>query len=171
MNEPDLMNNKFQLHEAMEEARDVIGRCLTSMGQLTGREYRDTDGYTAEDAECCFCCWAPASTLPRKRWTTTGRKGKARRRYLPCPASVSGKESLSALCRNAKTVMARDRQDSYGAGGGNLTLELKAALQSAGSTARVLSRIYGLGGRDFYVEDAVELLDGGSPRTPPPSVI
>lgn len=45
-----------------------------------------------------------------------------------------------------------------------MTLELKAALKDRNSRARVLSRIYGLGGRDFYVQDALELfrqcLDG-----------
>ena len=40
-------------------------------------------------------------------------------------------------------------------------LELKAALQSSGVTARVISRIYGLGGRDFYIEDAKAMLDAG----------
>ena len=30
---------------------------------------------------------------------------------------------------HAKTIVAADRQDSYGAGGGNMSLELRAALQ------------------------------------------
>ena len=46
-------------------------------------------------------------------------------------------------------------QDSYGAMGGNLSIELKAMLQEHGKGAdcRVLSRVYGLGGRDVRVED------------------
>ena len=50
-----------------------------------------------------------------------------------------------------------DRQDSYGAGGGNMALEIRALLQEQGSTCRVMSRVYGLGGRDFYLEDAKTL--------------
>lgn len=73
-------------------------------------------------------------------------------------------EELYDLCKSAVTILAADRQDSYGAGGGNMTLELKAALKDHNSKARVISRIYGLGGRDFYVQDALELfrqcLDG-----------
>ena len=57
-----------------------------------------------------------------------------------------------------KTVIVCDRQDSYGANGGNMSLEIKAAMQEAGITTRVITRIYGLGGRDFYKDDAKALL-------------
>ena len=40
-----------------------------------------------------------------------------------------------------------------------MTLEIRAALQKHGITTRVLSRVYGLGGRDFYEKDALELFD------------
>ena len=58
------------------------------------------------------------------------------------------RQALYALCQNVKTIIVADRQDSYGAGGGNMTLEIKAMLQSFGKgndDIRVLSRIYGLG--------------------------
>ena len=54
---------------------------------------------------------------------------------------------------HAKTIVAADRQDSYGAGGGNMSLELRAALQDITDSThpiRVLTRIYGLGGKDFF---------------------
>ena len=74
-------------------------------------------------------------------------------------------EAVRALCQSASTIVIADRQDSYGAGGGNMTLEIKAALQGGPAQnhgpVRVLSRIYGLGGKDFYVEDAVALLREG----------
>ena len=56
-------------------------------------------------------------------------------------------------------MLVGDRQDSYGAGGGNMSLEIRAALQRAGVSARVLSRVYGLGGLDFYVEDAERMIE------------
>lgn len=63
--------------------------------------------------------------------------------------------------------MAADRQDSYGAGGGNLSLEVRSALQRSGSTVKVKSLVYGLGGKDFFAEDAVKMIqwaeDAGTP--------
>lgn len=167
MNEPDLMNNKFQLHKAMEEARDVIGQVFGEFGELTGREYGDTDAYKAEDADVLLVLLGSSFHTAKEAVDDYRKEGKScgvvtTHVLRPFPA-----EELAALCRNAKTVVVGDRQDSYGAGGGNLTLELKAALQSAGSTARVISRIYGLGGRDFYMEDAKELLDAGFSQDAP----
>lgn len=40
-----------------------------------------------------------------------------------------------------------------------MSLEIRAALQQKGNTARVISRIYGLGGRDFFEKDAIELFE------------
>ena len=73
-------------------------------------------------------------------------------RSAPVPA-----KELRVLCHNASTILVADRQDSYGAGGGNMSLELKAALSSLPHPPRILSRIYGLGGKDFFVEDALAL--------------
>ncbi len=53
--------------------------------------------------------------------------------------------------------MVGDRADSYGADGGNLSLEVRAAIQvDPDNRTRVLSRIYGLGGKDFDDSDAEE---------------
>ena len=60
-----------------------------------------------------------------------------------------------------------DRQDSYGAGGGNLSIEVRAAMQRYGSTVKIKSLIYGLGGLDFFAEDAVRMAEWAeNPDTP-----
>jgi len=69
--------------------------------------------------------------------------------------------NISNTLKNAKSVIIADRQDSYGAGGGNLTIEIKAALQEIGACTPVLSRVYGLSGRDFYVDDAAAMFEEG----------
>ena len=57
--------------------------------------------------------------------------------------------------RGVKAVTIGDRADSYGAGGGNVSLEVRAAIQlDPDNRTRVLSRIYGLGGKDFNAADA-----------------
>ncbi len=66
-------------------------------------------------------------------------------------------EEIAQICENSRYIMIADRQDSYGADGGNLSLEVRAAFQRYGSTAKVKSVVYGLGGKDFYVEDALRM--------------
>ncbi|UUZ94953.1 thiamine pyrophosphate-dependent enzyme [Paenibacillus sp. P25] len=63
-------------------------------------------------------------------------------------------KEIAEVLKNVKAVTIGDRADSYGAHGGNMTLEIKAALFTAGNRdTKVVSRVYGLGGKDFYAED------------------
>lgn len=161
MNEPDIINNKYQLHLAMEQARQVIPQVFGEFAQLTGRSYGSTCGYRTEDAEVVLFLLGSSYHTARVAVDKLREAGKKVGVFTanvlrPFPAA-----ELAEFCKGAKCVVVGDRQDSYGAGGGNMSLELKAALCDAGLRPRVLSRVYGLGGLDFYVEDAVSLLELG----------
>lgn len=161
MNEPDLINNKYQLHLAMEEARAVIPAVFEKYETLSGRTLRTVSTYRTEDAEVLLFVLGSAYLTARSAVDKLRAKGKRVGVFTlgtlrPFPAKEIGE-----LCQTAKTVVIADRQDSYGAMGGNMSLEIRAALQGAGITARVLSRVYGLGGLDFYERDAIDLLNSG----------
>ncbi|MCL2616899.1 MAG: pyruvate synthase, partial [Defluviitaleaceae bacterium] len=51
MNEPDLLNNKYQLHLAMEDARNVIPEVFAEYEAVSGRAYSSSFCYHTEDAE------------------------------------------------------------------------------------------------------------------------
>ncbi len=51
MNEPDLINNRYQLHLAMQQADALLPRIFEEYGALSGREYGKVEGYFREDAE------------------------------------------------------------------------------------------------------------------------
>ena len=73
----------------------------------------------------------------------------------PFPA----KEIREAL-KNVKGLLVGERADSYGAHGANLTHEIKSALQSDKENKTiVLSRVFGLGGTDFYADDAEDFFE------------
>ena len=161
MNEPDLINNRYQLHLAMEKGRSVIPKIFEEYKLLSGRSLSLTKAYKAEDAEVLLFVLGSAYLTARSAVDRLRGEGKkvgviSLGVLRPFPAV-----ELAALCKNAKCIITADRQDSYGAGGGNMSLELRAALQKAGNNTKVISRIYGLGGRDFYEKDAIELLESG----------
>ena len=148
----------------MEEARrnsDLFAEYET----LSGRKLSFCDGYQASDADILLFVLGSSYYTAMEAVDALRREGvKAGVITLyvlrPFPAA-----KLRELCKNAKTVLVADRQDSYGAGGGNMTLEIRAALQgqTSGSAApRILSRVYGLGGMDFFVEDAIALFLRGA---------
>jgi pyruvate ferredoxin oxidoreductase alpha subunit len=158
MNEPDLINNKYQLHLAMEEARQSLPRLFSEYGKLCGRDYAPCMGYHYKDAKILLFILGSSYHTAMEAVDSLRREGiKAGVVTLsvlrPFPVA-----ELRHFCANASTILVADRQDSYGAGGGNMTLEVKAALQGhTDHPVRILSRIYGLGGKDFFPEDAVAL--------------
>src|SRR5690606_39331645 len=50
MNDPDLINNKYQLHKAMEAAREVIQEGFAEDAELSGRHYPVVVLYSLGDA-------------------------------------------------------------------------------------------------------------------------
>lgn len=158
MNEPDILNNKFQLHQAMEQAREVIPSVFAEYAKLSGRSYASAEGYRTEDAEVLLFLLGSAYHTAKVAVDRLRKEGKKVGVFTTSCLRPYPAEELYRLCRKAKTILVGDRQDSYGAKGGNLSLELKAMLQEKGVQAKVLTRIYGLGGKDFYVQDAEEML-------------
>ncbi|GMQ89976.1 MAG: hypothetical protein BMS9Abin10_0316 [Gammaproteobacteria bacterium] len=155
MNDPDLINNKMQLSLAMDAARRVVPSVLAELGTLSGRRYPVVDTYRMDDAEVAVILLNSAAETAKDaadRLRQAGSKvGVVSPNLLrPFPA-----DEFRETLRHVRAVIVGDRGDSYGAGGGNLALEVRAALQQdPENRTLVLSRIYGLGGKDFYDADA-----------------
>lgn len=165
MNEPDLINNKYQLHLAMEEARCIIPEIFDEYEKISGRHYGMVKGYRTEDAEILLFILGSSYNTAKEAVDRLREQNKklgvfTANMLRPFPA-----EELYSVCKNAETIIVCDRQDSYGADGGNMTLEIKAMLleyiEKNGATRlpKVISRVYGLGGKDLYQEDIEELFN------------
>lgn len=167
MNEPDLINNKYQLHMAMEEARTRLPELFREYGNLSGREYMEWEGYQHEDADTLLILLGSSYDTAFEavdRMREQGKKVGILTLHVlrPFPA-----KAICEACKHAKHILVADRQDSYGAGGGNLSLEVRAAMQKYGGTARIKSLVYGLGGMDFFVEDAIHMLEWAEDKDKP----
>lgn len=159
MNEPDLINNRYQLHLAMCQADELIPRLFEEYGALSGREYGKVEGYFREDAEELLVLLGSSYETAKEGVDKMRRNGKKAGAVTLNVLRPFPGEELFAACRLADTMLVADRQDSYGAGGGNLSLEVRAAMQKYGGHARIKSLVYGLGGKDFFAEDAERMLD------------
>ncbi len=158
MNEPDLINNRYQLHQAMAEADRILPELFASYKELSGREYSKTEGIHCENADSILVLlgssYDTAMDAVDEMRQDGQRAGAATLNVLrPFPA-----KELFDLIHNADNILVADRQDSYGAGGGNLSLEVRATMQRFGGGSSVKSLVYGLGGKDFFKEDAKNML-------------
>ncbi|MFW5435025.1 thiamine pyrophosphate-dependent enzyme [Paenibacillus apiarius] len=160
MNEPDYINNCYQQSMAMYKAGEVFDRIRQEYAVLTGRDYPILDLYRMEDAEVAVFLLNSAGEIIKDvvdQLRAMGIKAGALSPNIirPFPA----KEIAEALA-HVKAVTVGDRADSYGGHGGNMVNEVKAALLTHGNRdTMVISRIYGLGGKDFYSEDGHALFE------------
>lgn len=167
MNEPDLINNRYQLHLAMEKVDSLLPELFASYEELSGRAYGKAEGICCEDAENLLVLLGSSYDTAMEAVEEMRKEGqKVGVATLHVLRPFPGKE-LCDLLRYGKHILVADRQDSYGAGGGNLSLEVRAAMQQSGSRAKIKSLVYGLGGKDFFKEDAETMLQwAGDTSTP-----
>ncbi len=155
MNDPDLINNKVQLWEAMEAARRVIPEVLTELEGLTGRHYPLLDEYRMEGADAAVILMNSAAETAKEAVDLFRDRGEKVGVISPNVLRPFPTHEFRAALRNVKAATIGDRADSYGADGGNLSLEVRAAIQQDKANETVVaSRIYGLGGKDFRASDA-----------------
>ena len=174
MNDPDLINNKYQLERAMDAAMDAIPDVFADYEALSGRHYDAVDLYRMDDADVAvFLINSAAQTAKdvADRLRAEGvRAGVVSPNVIrPFPAAT-----IREALRGVRAVLIGERAASYGGHGAAFTHEVKSALQDDPENRTLcLSRVYGLGGRDFYAEDAeaffrlaLEAADTGRVKVP-----
>lgn len=159
MNEPDLINNKYQLHLAMKKAKDIIPQIFIEFESLTGRKLDCVKSYKTEDADVVMFVLGSAYLTAKSAVDKLRDKGNKVGVFSLSVLRPFPSKEIAEICKKSKNVIIADRQDSYGSDGGNMTHEIRAALHKHNINIEVISRIYGLGGLDFYESDAIDLFE------------
>lgn len=160
MNEPDFINNRYQQSMAMYKAEEVYDRIRKEYAVLTGRDYPILDLYRMEDAEVAVFLLNSASEIIKDVVDSLRAQGIKAGSISPNIIRPFPAKQIAEALRNVKAITVGDRADSYGGHGGNMSLEIKAALHTHGvKDIHVISRVYGLGGKDFYAEDGRLMFD------------
>ena len=112
-----------------------------------------------EDAEIAIVIMGSASGNTKNAVDILREKGvKAGmikvRVFRPFPG-----EELAAALKNVSALAILDRAESFSGMGGPLGSELKAALLDAGVTAPAINYFYGLAGRDFTDQSALDVFE------------
>ncbi|MEH7886485.1 thiamine pyrophosphate-dependent enzyme [Bacillus sp. JJ1609] len=155
MNGDDLINNHFQQSEAMYKAKDVYKEVAAEYAKLSGRNYGILDLYKMEDAEVALFLLNSAAESAKDVVDKLREKGIKAGVISPNIIRPFPAQEIRDALANVKSLLVGERADSYGGHGPNLTHEIKSALQEdKNNTTIVLSRVFGLGGKDFYADDA-----------------
>lgn len=154
MNDPDFINNKYQQSVAMYNAERVFLEVAEEYAKISGRKYGLLDLYRMDDAEVAVFLLNSASDTAKDVADKLRKQGVKAGVIAPNIIRPFPKQAVQEALKNVRVVLVGERADSYGGHGANLTHEVKAALQEIKADTLVLSRVYGLGGKDFYADDA-----------------
>lgn len=147
------LEHKRAQHEAMKNAKQVILEVGKEFGKIFGKEYGFFEEYKTSDADYILVCLGSTAGTAKAAIEELRQEGvKAGlikiRMFRPFPA-----EELAAALKKAKAIAVLDRSESLSNQAGPVATEIKAALYDAGISIPMQSYIYGLGGREIYIQN------------------
>jgi pyruvate ferredoxin oxidoreductase alpha subunit len=160
--------HKMQQVDALKRVSSVVLEVAAKYKELSGREYGLFEAYRLDDAEFATVILNSAAGTAKVAVDQLRAKGiKAGllkpRLYRPFPSG-----ELARALGGLKAVAVLDRAESFADFGGPMYTDLRAAFFDAGSRVEVANYIYGLGGRDFTLNevhsvyaDLARVADGG----------
>ena len=159
MNDPDFINTRYMQSQAMYRAQDVYLAIAEEFERVSGRRYELLHQYRMEDAEVVVVLLNSAADTAKDTVDRLRERGIKAGVLAPVMIRPFPAAAIQEALRFAKVVLVGERADSVGGHGANISHEIKSALQEVHSSAAVLTRIYGLGGRDFFPDDADEFFN------------
>ncbi len=151
--------HKAKQHKALMDSRSVIEEVLAEFKELTGREYKRVETYHMEDAEVALVVLGSSvetAVIAAEELREEGIKAGivAPRCFRPFPYDLV-RDALDVP--TLKAVCCMDKSAPGGAMGA-LFNEVSAAAYTTQSRPLITNYIYGLGGRDFSIDEAKRIL-------------
>ena len=148
------METKMAQNTAMNNAKQVILDVGKEFGEMSGREYGFFEEYRLEDADYAMVMIGSAAGATKDAIDKLREQGMKvgllkLRVFRPFPD-----EEIAKALKNCKVVAIMDRSECFRGKGGPLGAEIKAALYDHAKDVKAFNLVYGLGGRDFTVEEA-----------------
>ncbi len=148
------METKMAQNTAMNNAKQVILDVAKEFSEMSGRNYGFFEEYRLEDADYAMVIIGSAAGTAKDAIDMLREQGMKvgllkLRVFRPFPD-----EEIANALKNCKAVAIMDRSECFRGKGGPLGAEIKAALYDYAKDVKAFNLVYGLGGRDFTVEEA-----------------
>ena len=151
---PYYMEARVAQAEAMKNAKRAILDVAADFEKTFGRKYGLFEAYCMEDAEVAIVLMGSSAGTAKAAVAELRDKGiKAGlvkiRVFRPFPG-----EELAEVLQNCKAVAVLDKSEGFSACGGPLFAETASACINLSQRPKMVDIVYGLGGRDFTVDQA-----------------
>ncbi|WP_027869245.1 pyruvate ferredoxin oxidoreductase [Eubacterium sp. AB3007] len=149
---PYYMEIKKAQAEAMKAARERIYQVAEAFEEMTGRHYGMVEEYQMEDAEYAVVLIGSSAGTAKEACNMLREQGHKVgvvkvRVFRPFPW-----EELQKALAGRKAVAVMDKCEGFSACGGPLFAETRSALYDCPARPRMVSFVYGLGGRDVTTD-------------------
>ena len=149
-----VMEGKRNQLEALQNSKQAILEVADDFEKISGRRYGFFEEYRTQDADYILLMMGSAAGTAKDAVDEMREKGvKAGLLKLRVFRPFPGDEIAQAL-RGCRALAILDRCESYNTNGGVLGSEVTAALYRNKVYIETVNHIYGLGGRDFTVQEA-----------------
>jgi pyruvate ferredoxin oxidoreductase alpha subunit len=149
----DLINTKVQIDQKMEKALKLLPKIFDEYAQMSGRRYHFLEVYGEPDAQVALFILNSAAEASKVAVDRLRQEGRSVKLVSPTVLRPWPADAVLQTLFSADRILVAERVSQYGANN-YLTNEVGAVLQRAGDHNLVLSRTYGIGGLNFYPEDA-----------------
>lgn len=149
----DLINTKIQLDRKMERALKLLPKIFDEFAAICGRHYGFLDVYGDPEADVALFILNSAAEAAKVAVDRLAKEGKRVKLVAPTVLRPWPADAILQALFSADRILVAERVSQYGAGN-YLANEIGAVLQRAGNNNLILSRTYGIGGLNFYPEDA-----------------
>ena len=151
------MEAKKNQADALKHSQEIVLKVAEEFGKISGRKYGLFEEYRTEDADYIMLIMGSAAGTAKQAVDDLRAQGKKvgvvkLRLFRPFPA-----EELAEALKNAKAAAIMDRAESYNGNGGPLGSEVTAGLYRKKIMIETVNYIYGLGGRDFTVQEVYDI--------------
>ena len=151
------MEAKKNQADALKRSKEVILKVAEEFEKISGRKYGLFEEYRTEDADYIMLIMGSAAGTAKQAVDDLREQGKKAgviklRVFRPFPA-----DELAEALKGAKAVAVMDRTESYNGNGGPLGSEVTAGLYRKKIMVETVNYIYGLGGRDFTVQEVYDI--------------
>ena len=148
------MDIRQELDDAMSKVSDIFKEVTNEFAEISGRQYDFIEEYQTEDAEKIIVAIGSVAGTIKEAIDNMRAEGEKVglvkiKLFRPFPYA-----EVDKALENAKEVIVMDKNLAIGA---KQVLE-NDVVQSIGSSERVRSIVYGLGGKDVFVEDIIRNL-------------
>lgn len=154
----DFIDNRFQMKEAMNRALNVYKEVAKEYGDISGRYYDVIEATNVEEAETAIFLVNSAAEIAKQASINLKEKGHNIAVIKPNLLRPFPSDDLAKQLKGVKKLIVAERSDNPGSEGGYITGDVMSAIRKHNLDIQVQTVIYGLGGKEIFVDDFEEIL-------------